>query len=162
MGDPAPTPSRAPCRSRRRTALWVAAVVLGLPALLGAWLWATFVYVNLAVVVVTEVRIAEAELVLEGRVHPKPTRDDGFDRVFGWVGLEVRRYPPTLELRWTGPDGRRHVIADTVRTYPGDTECIFYVRLDAAGEAITRPTPAEPDNGLRTYCHPHRQPRPVP
>lgn len=124
-------------RPLTRTGLRVLLVALALSAaLVVAKQLLTPTYLA-SLVVVSEAPITDVEVVFDGRAAPQPFTQFGPARLHAWDNLHARTTRPHLIIGWTGPDGQRRVLQQTMLHEPDEPRCVYLLQIDAAG----RPSP---------------------
>lgn len=92
---------------------------------------------NAQLLIVTPVRLHDVTVVYDGRVIKQ--RPGSFIRVVAGYGaypdMRTRKFEPMIQVSWVGPDGPRSV-SRTMRQVDSGPECLYVLRLDAAGVPI--------------------------
>lgn len=129
-----------------------AALTLTVLAALAAWLSSRPRDVT-SLLIVSDAPIKGAELVLEGRVYPMHRSEYGERYVIGWGGLPISGESADIAVSWVGPDGLRRGVRGSRPVYEFNSTCLFYVRIDARGEAVAT-SGRTPEDEVLVYCHP--------
>jgi hypothetical protein len=121
----------------------------------GAWIWFG-ADMRASVAIHADGDFTAPDLWIGGRPIVVETQSHGPWRFYAWANLRVHRVETEIVVAWTGADGQRRTLRDTMHQgppYHGSVpHCAYLIRLDQSGNPVPLRA-GRPADRIGRFCH---------